>query len=76
MFAFGDRAEAHAVVLQSRARQQMETACEVTVVFEGCARATPQRSVAAPSGTEQIELLSGVLTLFDDGDVFRKQHLD
>jgi hypothetical protein len=54
----------------------MDTVSEVALVFERVIGAAPQRSVTAPSGTEQIELLGRTLALFDDGDVFREQDLD
>jgi len=54
----------------------MDTVSEVTLVFERATGAAPPRSVATPSGTEQIELLARGLALFDDGDVFGEEDLD
>jgi hypothetical protein len=69
-------AEAHAVVLQRGSREQMDPFPEVTLVFERCTGAPPQRPVATLSGTEQIELLGRALALFDNGDVFGEKDLD
>ena len=68
--------EAHAVALQRGSREQMDTISQITLVLERACGAAPQRSVATPSGTEHIELLTGALALFDNGDVFGEEDLD
>jgi hypothetical protein len=54
----------------------MDPISQITLVLERAGGATPQRSVATPSGTEQIELLARALALCDGGDVFGEEDLD